>query len=106
MLEQYSNKEKLEKLLQKSKELAIMNESLDRDTNTLLEELNVSPQQLTSFIEDQSNFTEDNWEELQRERDKLEKKLQTELENISNPTKTKQVYSERQHIDHRWIYAK
>jgi len=99
----------LDKILEdkniKAKELTIRNENLDRETKALLEELKVSPEQLTTFIEDKENFTEENWKELQIEREKLEQKLQTEIKSIRNPLEVKKAYSERK-VDQHWLFVK
>lgn len=99
----------LEKILEdkniKIKELSIRNENLDREAIAFLEELKVTPEQLTIFIEDEENFTGENWKELQKERDKLEQKLQTEIRSMRNPLEVKKAYSERK-IDNHWLFVK
>lgn len=89
----------------KIKELAIQNEALDRETQTFLEELNVTPEQLTIFIKDKDNFTEENWKELQKEKEKLEQRLETEMHSMRNPLDVKKNYSERI-VNNHWLFVK
>ncbi|NGX43057.1 MAG: hypothetical protein K940chlam7_01348 [Chlamydiae bacterium] len=105
MFEQSDVEKTIENNEKKIKELAIKVETLDREAAELLEELNVTPEQLTAFIENKKNFTDQNWEELQDHRKTLDQKLKTELENIRNPRKTEKTYSEMK-IDKQWIPVK
>lgn len=91
-----------EKLIQ---ELSIRMEQMDREINTLLKELQVSPAQLSAFIQDKENFTDENWLQLQEQRRKLDEKLLCELRNISDPLKTKKNYQERV-IGNNWIHVR
>jgi len=105
MFEQKDLEKILEDKNKKIKELAIRNENLDRETKAFLNELKVTPDQLTTFIEDKDNFTEENWKELHKERNKLDEKLQTEIKSIRNPLDVKKAYSERK-IDTHWLFVK
>lgn len=91
-----------EKLIQ---ELSIRMEQLDREIDTLLKELKVTPDQLSTFIQEKDNFTEDNWLQLQEQRRKLDEKLLCELKNVSDPLKTKKNYEGRV-IGSNWIHVR
>ncbi len=101
--------EELERKIQKSdltiNELAIRIENLNRQTEELLQELNVSNAQLAAFIENKAHFTEDNWNTLQELQQSLEAKLQRELANIRNPKKAKQTLAER-NIPPHWLFVR
>lgn len=91
-----------EKLIQ---ELSIRMEQLDREIDTLLKELKVTPDQLSTFIQEKDNFTEENWSQLQEQRRKLDEKLLCELKNVSDPLKTKKNYEGRV-IGSNWIHVR
>lgn len=95
----------IKKNAQAIEELSIRIETLNRDVDTLLKELNVSPTQLTTFLSNSNNFTEDNWNALTAERKALDEKLLRELLNVSNPVKTKKTYAER-HVQPHWLYVR
>jgi|LakMenE18May11ns_1017448.scaffolds.fasta_scaffold9922340_3 hypothetical protein len=87
-------------------ELLIRIDVLDREVKTLLDELQVTPEQVSKFISDSSNFTPENWEELQQQRQSLELKLSREKENIRDPLKNKKTFSERASVQQHWLYVK
>ncbi|MGA8164395.1 MAG: hypothetical protein WB791_05130 [Waddliaceae bacterium] len=96
---------KNEDFQRKIQELSLLIEACDRREKELLEELRVTPEQLTAFVKDKANFTEKNWEELQEERQKWDSTLERDLQNILNPKQTKQAYAERD-INPQWLYVK
>lgn len=101
--------DELEKKIQKTElsiqELSIRLDSLNNQIKELLTELNVSPEQLTAFVEKKENFTEENWSSLAQQRQLLDEKLQRELANIRNPLKAKKTYSERK-IEQHWLFVR
>ena len=105
MLEIHGIDENIEKIQKKIKELEIRNNKLDRDSIDLLTELKVSAEQLSQFIEDKENFSEKNWDQLQNQKKEIEQKLDTELNSVRNPLKSKETQKER-NIDHRWLYIR
>ncbi|HEV8052507.1 MAG TPA: hypothetical protein VGP47_08430 [Parachlamydiaceae bacterium] len=86
-------------------ELAIRAEALDRDVDGLLSQLNVSPEQLTTFIENKDNFSEENWNSLQELRKALDEKLLRELLNVSNPKKTRDSFKKMNPQPH-WLFVR
>jgi hypothetical protein len=97
--------QQLEKHSNKINELEIQLEKLDRDVGNFLNGLNVSAEQLTSFIESKENFSEKNWTELVDHKSKLDSKLKLELENIRNPLKTKKTYANL-HVERHWLHVR
>lgn len=97
--------EKLSANEKKIRELDIRFEKLNNDIKNFLNELQVTPEQLTSFISQKENFTEENWEELQKQKKQLEDKLNLELKNITNPLKSKKARASL-NIDRHWLYVK
>jgi hypothetical protein len=98
--ENYSNKNEalLRELMHRSKELEAVEEKL-------FQELNVTPEQISAFIEKSDNFTPDNWNQIQEQKKQLNEKLERDLKNIKNPLKTKKSYQNRI-VDNRWLYVK
>lgn len=86
-------------------ELEIRIEALNRDVEALLNELNVSPKQLTAFLENESNFSKEDWRTLTEQRKALDEKLLRELLNISNPKKTQATMKQR-HVQPHWLFVR
>lgn len=87
------------------RQLLIRVDALDREIKMLLDELKITPEQVSTFLENPENFTPENWEELQTERKALDDKLKRELDNIRNPSKTKKAQTDR-HVAPHWLYVK
>jgi hypothetical protein len=100
-----STEDRLKKNEKKIQELVIRHEKLDQDITNFLEELEVTPEQLTAFISAKENFTEDNWLRLQEHKEKLHIKLDVELKNIRDPHKTKKA-RDSLHIGSHWLHVK
>lgn len=88
-----------------TQELAIRIEALDRDVQGLLHELNVSPQQLATLLENKDHFSEENWEALNKERKALDEKLLRDLQNIRNPKKTKKAFK-TMNVQQHWLFVR
>lgn len=103
------NIDALEKKIQKHElafqELTIKIDSLNQQVEDLLSELNISPEQLTAFIENKENFSDENWQTIIQQRQEFEEKLKRELANIRNPLKNKKTYSERV-VPQHWLYVR
>lgn len=97
--------EKLQNNERKIEELSIQFEALDREIHGLLQELNVTPEQLTQFVNTKQNFTDENWDQLQEEHKKMQEKLQVELQNIRNPQQMKKRYAER-FVGNNWLFVR
>ena len=100
-LEQQSAKHELS-----MQELMIRIDSLDREVKTLLDELQITPEQVSHFVSSATNFTSENWEELQNQRKLLDEKLAMELSNIKNPTKTKEALQSQKNVARHWIFVR
>ena len=100
---------KLESHIQKNEnaiqELSIRIESLNRDVEQLLNELNVTPEQLTTYIENKDNFSEENWQTLLDQRKALDEKLLREMLNISNPKKTQETRKQL-NVQQHWLFVR
>ncbi len=86
-------------------QLLIRLDALDREVKVLLDELQVTPEQVSTFLANQDNFTPENWQELQDQRKTLDDKLKRDMENIRNPSKAKKTQADR-HVQRHWLYVK
>jgi hypothetical protein len=104
-----SYEEALEKHIQKNdlaiEELSIRIENLNREVETLLSELNVSHEQLSAYVEHRENFSDENWETLQKERKALDEKLLRELINVRDPRKAQKAMKELR-IQPHWLFVR
>lgn len=89
----------------KMRELDIRHEKLDHDISNFFEELQVTPEQLTAFISTKDNFTEENWQELQKQKKQLDEKLDIELKNVRNPLKSKKALASL-NVGRNWLHVK
>ncbi len=89
----------------KIKELAIRHEKLDNDISDFLTELDVTPEQLSAFISKKENFTEENWEVLQKRKKSLDEKLEVELKNVRDPKKAKKALASL-NVQRHWMFVK
>ena len=105
MISQDNTEEKLIINENKIRELSIRFEKLNSDITNFLEELEVTPEQLTTFISNKDNFTEDNWEVLQQRKKQLDEKLDIELKNVRNPLKVKKALASL-NVHQHWLYVK
>lgn len=97
-----SHSKKNEALL---KELLLRSKELENEETKLFQELKVTPEQISTFIEKPENFTAENWEKIKTHKAQLSEKLDLQLKNIRNPLKTKKTY-EKSIIDNRWLFVK
>jgi len=97
---------KIENQEKKIKELIIRSETLEREFNQFLAEMKVTREQIRTFIETKDFFTEEDWEEIQKQQKALEQKLLVELKNIANPNKTKASLAEQKDVKPQWLYVK
>lgn len=86
-------------------ELSLRIETLNRDVEEFLKELSVTENQLSTFLNDQNNFSNENWATILQQRKALDEKLLKELVNVSNPLKTKKTYKER-NVQRNWIFVR
>ena len=104
-----SNVEELEKRIQKNslaiKELSIQIEALDRQAESLFADLEVSPDQVSKFVETKEHFTEKNWKTLREHQQTLEEKLTRDLANVTNPLKTKK-HQKELNVAPFWLFVK
>jgi archaellum component FlaC len=99
----------LEQLLAKqdrsTQELLLRIDALDREVKGLMDELDICPKTINTYLSNPDNFSKENWEELQKQRQMLDEKLVTDIENIRNPIKQKKKQDERV-IQNHWLFVR
>jgi hypothetical protein len=86
--------------------LSIENESLDQQVDALFKELQVTPEQISQFIKNEQNFTQENWEFLKQERKKLDEKLLLSLTQVSNLKKIKDKRAQQAAVQPHWLFIR
>lgn len=86
-------------------DLETQHELLEQEIQKLYQELKLTPEQINTFISNPDNFTENDWKELQDQKQKLDAKLQLDIENIRNPLKTKKTYANRR-VESNWLFVR
>lgn len=104
-----SNRDNLEEHIQRNEkkfnEVSIRHERLNEQIAGFLAELQVSPQQLSIYLSDQSNFSEETWNEILKRREQMDHKLQLDLDQIQNPDSMKKKYADR-NIGQHWLFVR
>lgn len=90
----------------KIKTLALQIEGQTREEDTFLHQLEISLEKLNTFSANQENFTDENWQKLLDERNKLQQKLQTELSTIKDVRKTKRALSSLKGVQRHWLHVR
>jgi hypothetical protein len=78
---------------------------LEREVNELFDLMDVTPEQLSAFIENKENFTDEHWSELHNQRKLMDERLHRTQTNIRNPLKTKRSYNNL-HVGRHWLFVK
>jgi hypothetical protein len=86
-------------------ELEIQNDNLNLSFAAFLRDLKLTTEQIDCFVNNPDNFSKENWEELQRQKQQLDEKLKLALDNIRNPLKNKKAYAHRK-VDQHWLYVR
>jgi len=87
-------------------ELLIRIDGLDRQVKAFMEELDISPEQISGFVNNPDNFTQENWAQLEKQRKMLDEKLDLEMRNIRNPKSAKKAYASRAGVQQHWIFVR
>lgn len=70
--------------------LAIEIEALNRQTEELFEELNITPAQLNAYLQNKDASSDEAWTILMEQRKELDDQIEKALSNVRNPVKAKQ----------------
>lgn len=103
-------KEKLEAKIHRTDkkllELSRQMERLNHDYFTILNQTDLTTEELSSFAGNPNNFTPSLWQELQMEQQKNEEQLNLKLSNVKDPKKTQQSYKERGRVQQHWLFVR
>jgi len=97
---------KFENMQQKINELLILSENLNNNYQKILEQLDLSDQQLTSFVENPENFSEKEWEDLEAEKKKMQEMLDLQMSHLQDPKKVQKKYSQRKRVKSNWLFVR
>lgn len=102
-------KEKLEDKIQKTEkkllELSLNIKRMDREYQSLLEEMAITPEQIQN-AENEKDFSPPIWVQLQNEKKKLDDQLKLELSSLVDLSKTKKTLAERGAIQQHWLFVR
>ncbi len=87
----------------KLNELLLKNEALDRELENLIKQETLS--KVAEYSSNPSNFSEEDWKALEKEREAFQLKLRRELDNISN-IKEKERRQKERYIQPNWLFVK
>ncbi|MDP1836812.1 MAG: hypothetical protein Q8K75_12920 [Chlamydiales bacterium] len=93
---------KIESNEKKFQDLLIKIEEADRETTEIFEQLEVRPEQIQKILSDKENFSEEHWEEIQRQMGEIEKKVSTRRDL----NQLRRTYKERSEIQQQWIFVR
>ncbi|MFV0339471.1 MAG: hypothetical protein ACK5MA_02410 [Parachlamydiaceae bacterium] len=74
------------------------NERLDKAYQDLLDEFSLTEEKLFHYLSNKTNFSEEEWETLSRERNKMEKELLLKMK--------KKASTHSKEVQRHWIHAK
>ncbi len=87
------------------KELLLHFQTLEKEVADLYAQLDLTPQDISNYVDNKENFSEEVWKQLELRKKEMEEKLQTKLSNICNPAKTKQAFQSLNTRPH-WIHVR
>lgn len=91
------------------KKIAVMKMRIDRFEKAFAEfyeDANVTPEELTDYLNTPTNFDPEIWAHIQEFKMQLDNKLSSELDNIRNPFKTSQTYAQRGEVQRHWLFVR
>jgi len=80
-------------------------EHLHQETQKLFSDLNISPEQFSSYIENPDNFTQAEWDRLQDHKNKLDQKLDLSTDHTTDPSKTKKAFADL-NMSRNWLFVR
>lgn len=97
---------KIHRAEKKIRELALQTQRLSREYEKFLDELDLTPEQLKTFIDQPESYSEAIREEVQKEKKKIGERLNLELNNVRNANDTQKTFSERGAIQQHWLFVR
>jgi uncharacterized protein with NRDE domain len=87
-------------------ELNLKIEQLDDHFDTILNELDVTAEQLHTFTTNSNHFTSTSWEKIEADRKHLDEKLCLDLENIKDPLHVKKTFAKQGTVQPHWLFVR
>lgn len=81
-------------------------ERFEKTVKQLYDDLEVSPEKLSGYLNTPENFEPKIWEQLEALRCELENKLTQEIDNIRNPFKMQNSYVEKREVQPHWLFVR
>lgn len=106
MFDQEKIETKIHKTEKKLAELSLRLQYFHEEYEKLLEECELSPTELKTYIESPDNFSKETWEHLQQEKKQLDEKLITDLSQVRDPNKAKQTLMDQSIIQQHWLFVR
>ena len=91
-----ANEKRLTELLHKIDEI-------DRETTEMFTELEVTPDQVQKFLENEENFAAEHRAEIDRQKKEIDQVTSREVRNLS---KLRKSHKERSTIQNNWIFVR
>lgn len=89
----------------KIQEIEVEVNKLEHDVKELYELMGVTAEQLTAYLENKNNFSDEEWNEIHQIKQQLDEKLNRSQNNIRNPLKVKRAYNDL-HVRRNWLFVK
>lgn len=98
--------EKIHRTERKLMELSLHIQHLHHEYQEILNEFALTPEQIKEFAENSENFPPPLWEQLQQEKKEMDEKLEQELNNVQDTSKTQKTISERGKVQQHWLFVR
>lgn len=105
-MEYESQTSNVEANLSKAKLLSLAIESLEREFHDYLNEEGISIDEIKKHLENKDNFSEPIWEKLQKEKQKLDLKLDHTEQEGKNPKQLKKTFATLSGIQSHWLFVR
>lgn len=106
LLQQDRFEETLKEGEKKFKQLLKQAAECDAQEEELFQELEVPPEQVSAFLSNPVNFTEQDWAEIQRQMAEYDEKVGQALNRKRDRAKLRRSYSERSQVRQHWLYVR
>lgn len=97
---------KIQSTEKEMRELSLSVERLHQEYQQLLNELELTPEQIKASIENPENLLPEERELIQEERKKLDEKLNLELSQIKDIKKTEENFETLKEIQKHWLFVR
>lgn len=105
----FFNQENIEQKIQKNetalKKLLSDIERLEQETAKTFEDLGLTPDQFTEYLENPEHFNETEWHDLQEHKKKLNQKLDLSISHMNDPTKASKSRDDLR-LSQNWIFVR